>query len=91
MQKLPETPDRKRGGACTQKKKKKNNKKKTEPSRQKKEALYLSAVTSGVITPKSFLLQVEGTMSSSLDDELANLSTSSSRLFKQRSTTKNTK
>ena len=41
----------------------------------------LSTVTSGVTTSKSFLLLVEGSMRPSLDDALANLSTSSSRLF----------
>ena len=81
MQKLPEAPDRKRDGACV----------KMEPSRQKKEALALSAVTSGVTTPKSFLLLVEGAMHPSLDDVLGNLSISSSRLFYQRPTTKSTK
>ena len=80
MQKLPEAPDRKRGDACA----------KEEPSRQKKEAHAVLAVTSGVTTPKSFLLLVEGAMCPSLDDALANLSTSSSRLFYQRPTTKNT-
>ena len=63
---------------------------KKEPSRQKKEICALSAVTSGVTTPKFFLLLVEGAMSPSLDDALANLSTSS-RLFYQRPTTKNSK
>ena len=81
MQKLPEAPDRKRSGACAKK----------EPSQQKKEAHSLLAVTSGVTTSKSFLLQVEGTMSPSLDDVLANLSTSSSSLFYKWSMTKNTK
>ena len=79
MQKLPEAPDRKRGSACTK-----------EPSQQKKEACALSTVTSRVTTPKSFLL-VEGAMHPSLDDVLANLSTSSSCLFYQQPTTKNTK
>ena len=81
MQNPPETPDRRRGDACVKEK---------EPSRQKKESRPLSAVTSGVTTPKSFLLLVEGAMGPSLDDALVNLSTSSSRLFYQRSTTKNT-
>ena len=58
MQKIPETPNRKRGSACT-----------------------LSAVTSEVTIPKYFLLLAEGAMRLSLDDTLANLSTSSSRLF----------
>ena len=40
MPKLPEAPDRKRGDPCTKK----------EPSTQKKEACYLSAVTSGETT-----------------------------------------
>ena len=70
MQKLPEAPDRKESGA------------KKEPSWQKKEALsFLSAVTSWVISLKSFLLLVEGTMHPSSDVALANLFTSSSRLF----------
>ncbi len=47
---------------------------KKELSWQKKETRSLSAVTSGVTTPKSFLLVVEGAMCSSLDDALANLS-----------------
>ena len=81
MQKLQEAPDRKMGCTCTKK----------EPSQQKKEACALSAVTSGVTTPKSFLLLVEGAMRPSLDDALANLSTSCSRLFYQRPTTKNIK
>ena len=81
MQKLPEALNRKRGDACTKK----------EPSQQKKEACSLSAVTSGVITPKSFLLQVEGTMRPPLDDSLPNLSICSSRLFYQQPTTRNTK
>ena len=61
MQKLPEAHDRKRGGACAKK----------EPTWQKKEARSLSAVTSGVTTPKSILVLVEGTMRPSLDDALA--------------------
>ena len=65
MQKLPEVPDRKRDDACTKK----------DPSWQKKESCSLSAVNSGVTTPKSFLLLMEGTMCPSLDDVLANLST----------------
>ena len=73
MQKLPESPDRKRGDACAKK----------EPSRLKKEACFLSAVTSGVTTPKSLLLLMEGAMRPSLEDVLANLSTSSSRLCNQ--------
>ena len=71
MQKFPEAPDRKRGSACTKK----------EPSQQKKEDCSHLAATSGVTTPKSFLLLVKDTMRLSLDDALANLSTSSSRLF----------
>ena len=47
MQKLPETPDRKRG-------------RKKEPFRQKKETRSLSAVISEVTTLKSFLLLVGG-------------------------------
>ena len=50
MQKLPEAPDEKRGGACA---------KKEEPSRQKKETRSLSAVTVEVTTLKSFLLMLE--------------------------------
>ena len=61
MQKAPEAPDRKRGDACSKEK---------ELSRQKQESCPLSAVTSGVTTPKSFLLVVEGTMRPSLDDAL---------------------
>ena len=71
MQKLPEAPDRKRGDACTKK----------EPTWRKKEAYSLSAVTSGVTIPKSFLLVVEGAMRLSLNDALANLFTSSCHLF----------
>ena len=71
MQKLPEAPDKKRGDACVKK----------ELSQQKKEACSLSAVISGVTTSKSFLLLVEGTMHLSLDDMLANLSTSSRHLL----------
>ena len=55
--------------------------KKKEPSRRKKWSRSLSAVTSGVPTPKSFLLVVESAMRLSLDDALANLSISSSHLF----------
>ena len=72
MQKLSEAPDRKRGDACAKEK---------EPSWQKKESCSLSTVTSGVTTPTSFLLVVEGATRTSLNDALANLSTSSSRLF----------
>ena len=81
MQKLPEAPDSKRGGICAKK----------VPSRQKKEACALSAVTSGVTTLISFLLLVEGAMHPSFDDALASFSISSSRLFYQRPTTKITK
>ena len=49
--------------------------KKKESSRQKKESRSLSAVTGGVTTPKFFLLVVEGAIRSSLDNALANLST----------------
>ena len=56
-----------------------------------KEARSLSAVTSGVTTPKSILLLEEGTMHTSLDDPFTNLSTCSSRVFYQRPATKNTK
>ena len=73
MQKLLEAPDRKRGDTRTKK----------EPSWQKKEAYSLSAMTSRVKTPKSFMLLVEGAMHPSLDDMLANLSFSSSHLFYQ--------
>ena len=55
--------------------------KEKEPSRQKKGSRSLSVVTIGVTTPKSFLIVVEAAMRLSLDDALANLSTSSSRLF----------
>ena len=55
--------------------------KEKELSRQKKKSRSLSAVTSGVTTPKSFLLVVEGAMRPSLEDALANFSTSSNRLF----------
>ena len=48
---------------------------------RKKESHSLSAVTSGVTTPKPFLLVVEGSMRPSLDNMLASLSTSSSCLF----------
>ena len=72
MQKFAEAPDRKTGDACAKKK---------EPFRQKKEFLSLSAMTSGVTTPKSSLLVVEGAMHSSLVVALANLFTCSSRLF----------
>ena len=83
MQKLLEALDRKRGDAWAKK----------EPSRQKKETRSLSAVTSGVITPNFFffVLLVEGATRLSLDNALANLSTSSSRLFYQRPPTKSTK
>ena len=81
MQKLLDAPDRKRGITCAKK----------EFSQQKKENCSFSAVTSGVTTPKSILLLVEGTMRPSLDNTLANLSTSSSRLFYQQPTTKNSK
>ena len=64
---------------------------KKKPSQEKKEARSLSAVTSGVTTPKFFLRLVEGTMSPSLDDALPNFPTGSSRLFYKRLTTKNTK
>ena len=81
MQKLSEAPDRKKSDARAKK----------EPSGQNKEACFLSVVTSGVTTPKSFLLLVEGAMRPFLDDVLTNHSSSSSRLFYQRPTTKNTK
>ena len=71
MQKLPESPYRKKASGCSKK----------EPSRQKKEPHSLSAVTNGVTTPKYFLLQEEGTMHPSLDDALTNLSTSDNCLF----------
>ena len=57
----------------------------------KKEARSLLTATSGVTTPKSILLLVEGTIRPSLDDALANLFTSSSSFFYQRPTTKSTK
>ena len=72
MQKLPEAPDRKRGDAYAKKRK---------LSRQKKESRSLSPVISGVTTPKSFLLVVEGATRPSLDNALANFSTCSSHLF----------
>ena len=71
MQKLPEAPD----------KKKERHMRKKEPSHQKKETRSLSAMTSRVTTPKSFLPVVEGTVRLSLDDRFANLSTSSSHLL----------
>ena len=83
MLKLPEAPDRNTGNACA--------KKRNHPDKRKNLSLSLSAVTSGVTTPKSFLLLVEGAMRLSLDNALANLSTSSSHLFYQQPTTKNTK
>ena len=64
--------------------------KEKELSRQKKESRSLSAVTSGVTKPKSFLIEVEGAMCPSLDDALANISPSSNGLFYKRPTTKNT-
>ena len=73
MEKLPEPPGRKSGDACAKK----------ETSRQKKDASSTSSGTNEVTTPKSFLLLVEGTIRPSLDDALAYLSTSSSRLFYQ--------
>ena len=76
MQKLSETPDRKRGDAGAKK----------ESSWQKKEACPLSAVTSGRTKPESFLLLIEGTIYPFLDDTLDNLSISNSHL-----TTKNLK
>ena len=57
MQKLPEAPDRKRATHAQKKKEKKR-----EPSRQKKESLTLSAVTSRVTIHKFVLLLVEGAM-----------------------------
>ena len=81
MRKLPEAPDRKRGDAWAKK----------EPSRRKKESRSFSALTSVVTTPKYFLLLVESAMHPSLDDALANLFTSCSRLFYQRPTTKKKK
>ena len=81
MQKLPLAPDRKKNNTCTKKK----------PSWQKKEACALSAATNIVTTLKSYLLLVEGAMHLSLDDALGNFSTSSSHLFYQQPTIKNTK
>ena len=72
MLKLSEAPDWKRGDACA--------KKRNRPDKRKNLFLF-SAVSSAVTTPKSYLLVVEGAMRPSLDDALANLSTSSSRLF----------
>ena len=71
MEKLPEKLDRRRGDACTEK----------EPSRQKKETHFLSAVTSEMTTLKSFLLLVGGPMHPSLGVTLVNLSTRTSCLF----------
>ena len=51
MQKLPEAPDRKKGGAYS---------KEGTFSAKERSLFSLSAVTSEVTTPKSFLLQVEG-------------------------------
>ena len=65
--------------------------KRRNPLGKRKKPVHLSAVTSGVTTPKPFLLLVEGAIRPSLDDTLANLSTSSSHLFYQQRTTKNTK
>ena len=62
-----------------------------ELSRQKKETRSFSAGIGGVTIPKSFLLLVDGTMRPSLDEALVNISTSSSRLFHQWPSTKNTK
>ena len=81
MNKLPEAPNRKRGDACAKK----------EPSWQKKETRSLSAVTGEMTTLKSFLLLVGGPTRPSLGSVLVNLSTSTSRLFYQWPTTKNTK
>ena len=64
MQKLPEAPDWKRGNACAKKRNRRN---------KKKESCSFSTVT----IPKSFLLEVEGTMHQSRDDALANFSISS--------------
>ena len=68
MQKLPEAPDKIYA-----------QKKGTVPT--KKESRSLSTVTIGVTTPKSFLLVVEGPMYPSLEDALANFSTSNSHPF----------
>ena len=51
MQKLPEASDKNRGDACT---------KKRGPSHQKEKSHSLSAATSGVPTPRSFLLTGRG-------------------------------
>ena len=75
----------------TPRQKKERPMRKKEPFRQKKETRSLSAMTSRVTTPKSFLLLVESTMGPSLDDALANHFTCSSCLFYQRPKTKNTK
>ena len=79
MQKLPEVPVMKWDDAYAKK----------EPSRQKKEVCFFSVATSRVITPKSILLLMEGTTRLSLDDALANLSTSSNCLFYQQLKTPN--
>ena len=65
-------PDRRRGRLMRKEK---------EPPQQKKESRSLSVVTSGVTTPKSFLLLLEGAMRPSLNDALSNLSSCSNRLF----------
>ena len=70
MVKHPEAPDRKRCDTCAK-----------EPSRQMKEPLPFSVVTSGVTTLRFFLLVVEGPMRLSLHDAFANLYTRSSRLL----------
>ena len=57
MQKLSEAPDRKRSDACTKKRNRLN---------KRNNLVSLSAVTSGVTIPKSFLLVVEGAMHPSL-------------------------
>ena len=81
MQTLPEAPTGKEAAHAQRR----------NPLGKKKEACSLLAATSGMKIPKSILLLVESTMHPSLDDALANFSTSSSRLFYQRPTTKNTK
>ena len=55
MQKLPEASDRKRDDACAKKRNSPDKKNKKEPR-------SLSVVNSGVTTPKSLLIVVEGSM-----------------------------
>ena len=70
MLKLPDAPIKKRGDACT--------KKRNRPDKRKNLVLFQQWPAE---LQQSFLLLVEGATHPSLDDALANLSTSSSRLF----------